>query len=493
MGKIKTQTLWSSAYTYAGAMLGFVITALLFPRFLSGSEIGVLSLLVSYSMIFAQLGTLGFTSATVRYFPYFRSEKHHNGFLSLLLITGAAGAILVTALFFILLPYLRSSNMENSPLFAHFLLLIVPLTVFQLFFFLFDIYCSALFDSTTGTLLKEFVQRVFILLSLLLYLFGVVQFEGFTFLYAASICAVTIILIVYLAAKGQFVLTPPNMDHSRPYLRGMAGVSFFGLLNGFSNFASLRIDAIMVNEYFDTTAVGIYTTTFYFGILVALPSRALYKIASPMIAEALKKSDHQALRDIYSKSCMTQFITACFLFMGLWINIDNVFVLLPKEFEAGKYVILYIGLANVVKMGSGVSEGLIAYSKWYKVITWFMLAFLGATVLSNLLLIPVMGIEGAALASLIAVSIYSLLRFWFVRVKFRLQPYSPAYFWVVFALVLSVGVCSIMPRLTYMPLDLVIRSILGAGIFIPIVYFSRISPDINGMILHLLARISRKT
>jgi O-antigen/teichoic acid export membrane protein len=491
LGKIKTQTLWSSAYTYAGAILGFVITAILFPRFLTGSEIGVLSLLVSYSMIFAQLGTLGFTSATVRYFPYFRSERHHNGFLSMLLIAGVAGAVLVMALFFILLPYLRSSNMENSPLFAHFLLLIVPLSIFQLFFFLFDIYCSALFDSTIGTLLKEFVQRIFILLSLLFYLFGAVQFEGFTFLYAASICLVTIILIIYLVIQGQFVLAPPNMNYSRPYLKGMAGVSFFGLLNGFSNFASLRIDAIMVNEYFDTTAVGIYTTTFYFGILVALPSRALYKIASPMIAEALKKSDHQALNDIYKKSCITQFITACFLFMGLWINIDNIFVLLPEEFKAGKFVILYIGLSNVVKMGSGVSEGLIAYSKWYKVITWFMLAFLGATVLSNLMLIPIMGIDGAALASLIAVSLYSLLRFWFVWLKFRLQPYSFKYFWVILALTLSIGICSFLPQLPNMPADLAVRSALGAIIFIPIIYFTRISPEINGIILHILSFVIR--
>ncbi|MCC5929688.1 MAG: polysaccharide biosynthesis protein [Cyclobacteriaceae bacterium] len=484
--------MWSSAYTYAGAILGFVITAILFPRFLTGSEIGVLSLLVSYSMIFAQLGTLGFTSATVRYFPYFRSEKHHNGFLSMLLITGVTGAILVTVLFFILLPYLRSSNLENSPLFAHFLLLIVPLAVFQLFFFLFDVYCSALFDSTIGTLLKEFVQRVFILISLLMYLLGAVQFEGFTFLYVASICAVTIILIMYLTVRGQFVLKPPDLSYSRPYLKGMAGVSFFGLLNGFSNFASLRIDAIMVNEFFDTSAVGIYTTTFYFGILVALPSRALYKIASPMIAEALKTSDFRALRDIYTKSCMTQFITACFLFMGLWINIDNIFLLLPDEFKAGKYVILYIGLANVIKMGSGVSEGLIAYSKWYKVITWFMLAFLGATVLSNLALIPLMGIDGAALASLIAVSMYSLLRFWFVRIKFHLQPYSLKYLWVVFALILSLGICSVMPTLPNMPFDLAIRSALGAGVFVPVIYFSKASQEINDMILNFTTRIFRK-
>ncbi|MGF1638851.1 MAG: polysaccharide biosynthesis C-terminal domain-containing protein, partial [Cyclobacteriaceae bacterium] len=275
------------------------------------------------------------------------------------------------------------------------------------------------------------------------------------------------------------------------YLKGMAGVSFFGLLNGFSSFASLRIDAIMVNEFFDTAAVGIYTTTFHFGILVILHSRALLKIASPLIAEALKNEDKTTLNDIYYKSCINQLLAGTFLLLGIWVNIDNVFIILPPEFEAGKWVILYIGMANIIKMSTGVSEALMAYSRHYKMVTWFMLAFLVITIITNLIFIPIMGISGAALASMVAVGIYGFMRFLFVKHHFGLQPYNTKFLIIPGLGLLTATLVYFIPHTLHYLADIAMRSTLATILFCISIYLLRCSEEFNAALLHIWEKIKR--
>ena len=82
MGIIQKQAIRGTIYSYIGVGVGFLITGILFPKFLDLEVIGLLSLLVAYSVIFSQLGSLGFGGVINRLFPYFRDkESGHQGFL----------------------------------------------------------------------------------------------------------------------------------------------------------------------------------------------------------------------------------------------------------------------------------------------------------------------------------------------------------------------------------------------------------------------------
>ena len=182
----------------------------------------------------------------------------------------------------------------------------------------------------------------------------------------------------------------------------MVSVGFFGLLNSFGTIAVLQIDTIMLNAFMNADAVGVYAITFYFGTLVLIPSKALNRIAPPLIAKAFKENDFETIKDIYHKSTGNLFLIGMFLLLGLAVNIENIFNIIPKSYEDGKYVILLIGLANLVKMGSGSNDSVITYSKHYKMTTSFLVLLLFLVTGFNLLFIPLYGITGAALASLVA-------------------------------------------------------------------------------------------
>ncbi|HJN05985.1 MAG TPA: hypothetical protein QF480_05170, partial [Bacteroidales bacterium] len=94
MGIIKKQSISGTIYSYVGVVLGFITTGLLYPQIFTTEEIGLLRILVSYSLLFAQFAGLGINTVTIKLFPYFRNyERKHHGYLGLALLVSTVGLI----------------------------------------------------------------------------------------------------------------------------------------------------------------------------------------------------------------------------------------------------------------------------------------------------------------------------------------------------------------------------------------------------------------
>lgn len=131
MGIIVKQSIKGTFWSYAGVVIGFVTTGLLFPRFLSKELIGLLSLLISFSVIFTQLSTLGINGVTARLFPYFRNSKNnHNGYLFISSVVILVGFTITMTFFGLFYPQFIHANIEKSELLSEYAYLIAPLTFF---------------------------------------------------------------------------------------------------------------------------------------------------------------------------------------------------------------------------------------------------------------------------------------------------------------------------------------------------------------------------
>ncbi len=490
MGIIKRQTIKSTVYIYAGTVLGFITTALLFPKFFTAEQVGLLSLLVSYGMMFGQFGTMGFNGATVRFFPYFRNkDKQHHGFLFLLTIITLVGFALFLGIFFAFRPVLLERNLEKSPLFAEYIDYIIPLTFFQLVFLGLDSYNRVLYNATTGQLLKEFVQRLLMLMAFGAFYLGWTGFGGFVLLYCLAFGITSLLLVLFLIWQREFSLRPDFTLLDQPMRRNLLNLSVFSFLTGFSGFAVTSIDRIMLNEFYSTTETGIYFIAASFGTLIILPSRAMKGIAPTLIADAFKNDHMEDIERVYTKSTITQLIMGLYLLLGMWANIGNILQILPPEYAAGKYVILWIGIMNLLKMLTGVNDVVIGYSKYYKYFTFMMVFWLVLLVVTNLLLIPPYNMNGAAIASVIAMLIISGLQFWFVYRKFGFQPYGKAHVYAFGISIIVYGVVLLLPDAHHFMVDILIKGTVITVLFVPAVYFLRLSDDINGIIDTYLAKL----
>jgi O-antigen/teichoic acid export membrane protein len=274
--------------------------------------------------------------------------------------------------------------------------------------------------------------------------------------------------------------------------REMLNVGFFGILSSFSGVLVMNIDVIMVEKMLGLSAAGIYTVTFFFGTLILVPLRTMGKIGSVVIADAWKRNDIETIADIYKKSSINLSVIGMLLFIGIWGNIDNVFFLIKEEYLPGKMVIFYIGIANLIDISSGINPQIIVNSKYYRYLSYFLAGFVVLLILSNLMLIPVMGLVGAAVASLISKFVYNIVKIVFLYQKYRIQPFSFKFIYLIFIGLLSYWLSTLMPAYPNFMVDLVLRSLLITILFMLPVYFLRVSDDVNRKIDELVKLVIKR-
>lgn len=492
MGIIKRQAIQGTIFSYMGVAVGFITTLLIYPKVFSKEQIGLIRILVAYSALFAQFATLGFPRVTTMMFTYFRDyQKKHHGFFHIAMLVSLTGLILSLIIFFALQPYIVGRGEETSGLFAEYAYYIVPLIISNLLFILFDTYYKVLFNSVQGTFLKEFLQRLLILTITVLFLFHLINFEEFIILFVASFTTPPLLMMILLLKDKELSLKPEYSFIDRSLGKKMINVSFFGILTSFSGILVLNIDSIMINEYLNLGETGIYSITFFFGTVVLLPSRPLLKISSVVIADAWKNNNIRTIDEIYYKSCLNQVIIGGLFFIGIWGNIHNVFnnFLLPPDFEPGKYVIFFISLASLIQLAGGTSNMILFTSKNYKVHTFLMLILVICLILSNMILIPVYGIVGAAIASAASFLIFNLIKFLYLNLKFGFKPYD---YKILFVLVIAGFVyfsTLFLPKLDSFILDIIYRSIIITIIYSVLILVFRLSKDINASFDSLIKKI----
>ncbi len=497
MGIIESQGIKGSVYSYIGVVIGFITAGILMPNILEQDEIGVLEMLVTWASIFATLATLGINSVTNRLFPYFRDSKaNHNGYFSILSLVLVLGLALSIGLYLILKPVIIQDSLEESALLINYIDLIIPLMIFTAVFMVVDIYYAVLYNAVKGIFLKDFLQRLFILATLLFFYFRVFDFSGLVMAYVGALSLPGILILMSLTRDGEFVFKSPRSAITSDLAKSMASVAAFGIVVTFGNSLIQYVDRIMINSMLGLTDVGFYRVLFFYGTLVVIPLRPLSKISAVIVAQSWKDNKLDEVNTVYKKSTIDQLIIGLLVFVGIWGNIDNVLHILPEEYADGKFVVFFIGLSNVFVMAAGVSGAIISTSPHYKVLTIFIIIFGLLVVITNFIFIKAFGIVGAAAASALSVFAYSMMRVLFLKNKYQMQPFSLRHLLIVGIGVLSYLASILIPdlvnenaKIITLVMDIALRSGAILLVFLSLIYFFRLSPDLHRFVGKIITSI----
>ncbi len=492
MGIVIKQSIKGTIWSYLGVIIGFITTAYLFPNYLTTEIVGLLGIIVSYSQIFGRISLLGLQGTTSRLFPFFRNPANkHNGFLFVALLYHILGFCIFILAYFLLKPYLIKTNIDNSPLFVQYIYLIIPTTVATMIFTFLDTYNKMLYNAVFGIFLKDFVQRILLLTTTLAYVFRIINLKTFIIIYIIAICIKVIIIIIHLLLKKEINLTPKRNFITPSLRKEMVSVSLFNIIGNAGAIIVFNLDKIIINQYLDLSYTGIYTITFYFGSLVAIPSRPLIKISEPLIAEAWKTDDRETINKIYYKSCLNQLIIGGFLLLGLWVNIDNILEILGSKYYPGKWVILIIGLGYLIDMTTGTNGSIIGLSKYFRLNLLFMSILVIFMLLFMNLLVPKWGITGGATAIALALFLNNLMRFIFLKIKYEMQPFNGKFLIVIAFYLALYFIIKLIPQQFYI-IDVLIRG--GIIAFSSLLFYSLtpISEDIRNTIIKIFKLIKEK-
>src|SRR5690606_10852647 len=127
---------------------------------------------------------------------------------------------------------------------------------------------------------------------------------------------------------------------------------------------------------------------------------------------------------LYKKSSITLYIVSGLIFLLIIVNVNELYKIIPEQYSGGLTVVLLISLAKLSENIVGNNNSIIFNSNYYRMILFFGVILAIITILLNMFFIPMWGITGAAIATLIAFVVYNSLKVYFVWIRFKIHPFS---------------------------------------------------------------------
>lgn len=480
MGIIRKQSIQTSILSYLGVGLGYINVVLLFPRFFEPEEFGLTRVLIAVIGVSAQFALFGLGTAIIRFFPRFKQgdEEKQHGFLGWAILWGLIGTAAVSVILLLAQPWIVDYYREKSELFVNFYYLLFPFLLFETCFIIFSSYTRALYHTVVNVFFREVFLRGLATGLILLYYFGLVNFELFMQLFIGQYGILSLGLAIYLAAIGRFNLKVKREFFTPELKKELKQYRLFTLLSSVSALFLMNIDVIMISAMIGLGDTAFYAVAFYIVALMNIPRNAISNIAVPVISDAWKRDDREEIQKIYSKTSINQLLIGTLIFVGIWANEGNIFQILPEEYSGGKWVLFFVGLARLADVGFGVNGGIINTSPAYKFDTYANLILVFVTVILNLIFIPIYGITGAAIATGISLLSFNVAKYLFLKFKFGFDPFSKNSLLILILGGVAFFIGSLLSPLS-LYLDIVLRSSIILAVFIPAALFLKLSQDMN--------------
>jgi len=487
LGIVIKQSIRSASIAYIGVAIGYVNLLWLFPTYMSPDQVGLFRLVQVSATLLATFGVLGLPHTTIRFFPEFNKEK---GFFSFIRLAGLVGFLLLLCLALIFKGSIVDFFSEKSALFIEYYNITLLLSLFMVQFQIMEAYSRSHLKTVVPVFVRDVQLRVLISIIVILFGLNLISFDwmlsSLVFLYASQVLSLTWYF-------GRQKILRSNLNFQ--FLKGknfqkFARYGLYSLLGAGGTQIVLLIDSLMVSGYMGLDSNGVYSIGFFIGVVIEMPKRSILQVVSPLISQAFQKKDMPHVATLYKQASINQFIIGSLLLLGIWINLENIYAFIPngEEYLAGMGVVLFIGLGKLSDMLFGPNGEIIIMSKYYG-FNVVIISFLAViTIVLNDLLIPEYGLEGAAIASFIAMLAFNVIKWGFVIVRFKMQPFT----WktlVCAVIVLTVAyINQWIPVLENKLLDIILRSAIVSLLVLVPTYALKLSPEMNGVANRLISK-----
>ena len=487
MGIVRNQSIKNSISFYIGMAIGAINTVIIYPNVFNDhpEHFGLIQILIAYAILVSTFTTFGIPKTFVRFFPVIK-EKGQLYFLSL--IIPLLGFILSLLVYFLFKQQIFEL-LNASPLLKDNFFYIILLVFFIGFYDVLTAVSRSFLSAAAPIFINEVFLKVYSMLALLLHWFGYVDFSTFLKIYLFGYFLKFAILFLIQWKNDRFSLAFSVNDLK---LKEILSFGLFVFVGGASVMLVTRLDMMMIGSMLDLEQVAFYTVAFFIGNAIKVPGKSIAAISSPLVAKALEKQDYKETQTLYTKSSINQLIIAGVLFLCIWLNIDEIFSLLPAKFQGGKWVVFYISIAQLFNMITGINGTIIVNSKYYRYDLYTNVILVFATVITNYFLILKYGIDGAAMATAISISLFNLIRLILIKVKMNMHPFSLQTIKTILLLFVMFFALDFLPNSSYAFVDIIWKSIVVFILFISAVMYFKLSEDINEVIIEVRKKISRQ-
>ncbi|MBI4653433.1 MAG: flippase [Nitrospirae bacterium] len=180
------------------------------------------------------------------------------------------------------------------------------------------------------------------------------------------------------------------------------------LLSGSMLYLMQWTDTVMLGIFMSDKDVGIYNIATKIATVISVPLFAVNSIAAPKFAEFFGKND------IKSLGKMAQHSTK----MIFWVSLPVVCIFLTfpsfvmgifgKDFIEGRYALIYLTIGQFINAVSGSVGFILQMTGKEKAFQYIMIFAVMLNIMLDYLLIPKLGIAGAAISNMIAMIFWNI-------------------------------------------------------------------------------------
>ena len=407
MGIVIRQSIKNTISSYVGFILGAFNVLFLYTYFLSDEYHGLLAFIISTATIMLPFISLGTHNAIIKFYSFYNTPDEKNYFLSTMLIIPLISVIILVFLGLTSMDFIKYFLPQNVYITSTNIWVII-ITAFS--FAYFEVFYSLVkikLISVFGNFLKEIFHRIIIFLTIIFNSLSVYKRARIYIVCFMCICDKNFNNDGLFLRNNPFHFKLKKSKNLNQIIRYLIIICFAGAV---ANIV-LEVDKFMIAKYLDISKVAYYAVAIYICSLITVPRRSLFQIANPLSSKLLNDKNFTDLGILYQKSSLNLLIVCGLVFLLIVFNLSDFYSFIPITYKEGYYVVLIISFTKLYNAFLGNIDGIIFNSKYYNFIVFIGAILIFTTIYLNYILIPLYGIEGAAISSLIAVCLYNSVKF----------------------------------------------------------------------------------
>ncbi len=416
---------------FTGAFIGMLfgyLSRIIIARFLGANDYGLISLGFAAMTIAATLSLMGLSEGVVRYVSFYKGKKDKGRIKST--IISSLKISFPLSLFFSLVLFFRadwiSVHVFHEPRLALVLMIFaigVPFWVLRSNFTL----------ATRGFQLLQYQVYVSQVFENIFKLAAIITFLalGFDVLGAAWGWTLAIILTPFLAfyflEKKVFPVFNTDVK-AIPAGRELFLFSWPLILAGIPGLIMGWTDTLMLGYFSSVRDVGIYNAALPTAKLLSIVAGQFGVIFMPVVTELYAMNKQEDLRKTYSVVTKWIFSITLPVFLLMCLYADWIMkIMFGAEYVQGALALSILAFVFFITSCLGLSAGIIKAYGRTKIIMACSFVGAGMNFSLNYLLIPVYGLNGAAVATGLSAALMSVSYLFFVYRIGKMQPFRLSY------------------------------------------------------------------
>jgi O-antigen/teichoic acid export membrane protein len=448
-----------------GASLNFIFM-LIVTRYIGTLTYGHFIYIYTVISFFPLLCALGLDNGLLYFIPkkmVNNETDDRNRLISFSFVVSFIVSIAVVVLIIAMSDFIASEILHRQNL-AFVLRMLAPLIILLTFRRMADVIYRSVGNVATFVKNQSLITPVVQILAIIVFISLGYAIGGLIGAFYVGLSISSIILLVDLKKLNLF--TRFSFRAAGSY-RDIFAYSIPLLLSSLIAFFGSKADILFIGHTISSERVAVYNVAFQIGIMTNFALVAFNSIFASVITSLYYKAEYAKLAGLYKTITKWMVASNVICFSIILLFSEDILRIFGEAFVVGSKALILVSIGQLFSVGVGSAGLMITMTGKPKYSLYINLMTAIVNIVLNYVLIPIYGISGAGLASLVTVATANIARLIVVYRTLRIHPYDWSYLKIIIPALVSFVIVLTIKNLVTMQwfIELCILSLLFLLIF----------------------------